>query len=136
MIGIGSRISFGVMTGHAYIDAKASCSDLNDGKVFGERILVLIRLQGNVNRQLIACHGHITAHTKVRPPQHDVGVEACRHFAVSVGEDFVDGRVQNHGFRDAMHGKVATDLKRIVVYNFYLGTGEGNRRETRYREEL
>ena len=38
MIGIGSRIFFGVMTGNAYIDAKASYSDLNDGKVFGERV--------------------------------------------------------------------------------------------------
>jgi hypothetical protein len=37
MVGIGSRIFFGVMTGNAYIDAKASYSDLNDGKVFGER---------------------------------------------------------------------------------------------------
>jgi len=38
MVGIGSRIFFGVMTGNAYIDAKASYSDLNDGKAFGERI--------------------------------------------------------------------------------------------------
>jgi hypothetical protein len=38
MVGIGSRIFFGVMTGNAYIDAKANYSDLNDGKVFGERI--------------------------------------------------------------------------------------------------
>ena len=38
MVGIGSRIFFGVMTGNAYIDAKASYTDLNDGKVFGERI--------------------------------------------------------------------------------------------------
>ena len=37
MIGIGSRIFFGVMTGNAYIDAKADYTDLNDGKVFGER---------------------------------------------------------------------------------------------------
>jgi hypothetical protein len=37
MVGIGSRIFFGVMTGNAYIDAKASYSDLNDGKAFGER---------------------------------------------------------------------------------------------------
>ena len=36
--GIGSRIFFGVMTGNAYIDAKASYSDLNDGKAFGERL--------------------------------------------------------------------------------------------------
>jgi hypothetical protein len=36
MVGIGSRIFFGVMTGNAYIDAKASYSDLNDGKAFGE----------------------------------------------------------------------------------------------------
>jgi hypothetical protein len=38
MVGIGSRIFFGVMTGNAYIDAKASYCDLNDGKVFGERL--------------------------------------------------------------------------------------------------
>lgn len=38
MVGIGSRIFFGVMTGNAYIDAKASYSDLNDGKEFGERL--------------------------------------------------------------------------------------------------
>jgi hypothetical protein len=38
MVGIGSRIFFGVMTGNAYIDAKATFTDLNDGTVFGERI--------------------------------------------------------------------------------------------------
>ena len=38
MIGIGSRIFFGVMTGNAYIDAKASFTDLSDGKQFGERL--------------------------------------------------------------------------------------------------
>lgn len=38
MVGIGSRIFFGVMTGNAYIDAKAGYSDLNDGTVFGERL--------------------------------------------------------------------------------------------------
>jgi hypothetical protein len=38
MVGIGSRIFFGVMTGNAYIDAKANYSDLNDGKAFGERV--------------------------------------------------------------------------------------------------
>jgi hypothetical protein len=37
-IGIGSRIMFGVMTGNAYIDAKATFSDLNDGKQIGERV--------------------------------------------------------------------------------------------------
>ena len=37
MVGIGSRVFFGVMTGNAYIDAKASYIDLNDGKAFGER---------------------------------------------------------------------------------------------------
>jgi hypothetical protein len=37
MIGIGARVFFGVMTGNAYIDAKADYTDLNDGKVFGER---------------------------------------------------------------------------------------------------
>jgi len=37
MVGIGARVFFGVMTGNAYIDAKASYTDLNDGKVFGER---------------------------------------------------------------------------------------------------
>jgi hypothetical protein len=38
MVGIGSRIFFGVMTGNAYIDAKASYSNLNDGTAFGERV--------------------------------------------------------------------------------------------------
>ena len=38
MVGIGARIFFGVMTGNAYIDAKASFTDLNDGKPFGERV--------------------------------------------------------------------------------------------------
>ncbi|HEY0747615.1 MAG TPA: hypothetical protein VGD63_13005 [Steroidobacteraceae bacterium] len=37
MVGIGARIFLGVMTGNAYIDAKASYTDLNDGKLFGER---------------------------------------------------------------------------------------------------
>jgi hypothetical protein len=37
MVGIGSRIFFGAMTGNAFIDAKASYTDLNDGKAFGER---------------------------------------------------------------------------------------------------
>lgn len=38
MVGIGARIFLGVMTGNAYIDAKAQYSDLGDGSVFGERI--------------------------------------------------------------------------------------------------
>jgi hypothetical protein len=37
-LGIGSRIMFGVMTGNAYIDAKATFCDLNDGKELGGRI--------------------------------------------------------------------------------------------------
>jgi hypothetical protein len=37
MVGIGARVFFGVMTGNAFIDAKASFTDLNDGKEFGER---------------------------------------------------------------------------------------------------
>lgn len=37
LIGIGARIFFGVMTGNAYIDAKASFTDLSDGREFGER---------------------------------------------------------------------------------------------------
>jgi hypothetical protein len=37
MVGIGARVFFGVMTGNAYIDAKASYTDLNDGKEFGAR---------------------------------------------------------------------------------------------------
>jgi hypothetical protein len=37
MVGIGSRIFFGVMTGNAYIDAKATYSDLSNGKAYGER---------------------------------------------------------------------------------------------------
>jgi hypothetical protein len=38
MVGIGARIFLGVMTGNAYIDAKARFTDLNDGKEFGERV--------------------------------------------------------------------------------------------------
>jgi hypothetical protein len=37
-VGIGSRVMFGVMTGNAYIDAKATFCDLNDGKEIGERV--------------------------------------------------------------------------------------------------
>jgi hypothetical protein len=37
MVGIGSRIAFGIMTGNAYIDAKGTYTNLDDGKVFGER---------------------------------------------------------------------------------------------------
>jgi hypothetical protein len=37
-VGIGSRIMFGVMTGNAYIDAKATFCDLNDGKEIGQRV--------------------------------------------------------------------------------------------------
>ena len=37
-VGIGSRVMFGVMTGNAYIDAKATFCDLNDGKELCERI--------------------------------------------------------------------------------------------------
>jgi hypothetical protein len=37
MVGIGARVFFGVMTGNAFIDAKASFSDLNGGTPFGER---------------------------------------------------------------------------------------------------
>lgn len=38
MVGIGARIFFGVMTGNAYIDAKADYCDLGNGTVYGERI--------------------------------------------------------------------------------------------------
>jgi hypothetical protein len=37
MVGIGARIFLGVMTGNAYIDAKATFSDLNAGAGFGDR---------------------------------------------------------------------------------------------------
>jgi hypothetical protein len=37
-VGIGSRIMFGVMTGNAYIDAKATFCDLNSGGEYGQRI--------------------------------------------------------------------------------------------------
>lgn len=37
LVGIGSRVFFGVMTGNAFINAKATYTDLNDGKPFGER---------------------------------------------------------------------------------------------------
>lgn len=36
-VGIGSRVMFGVMTGNAFIDAKATFCDLNDGREIGER---------------------------------------------------------------------------------------------------
>ena len=36
-VGIGSRVMFGVMTGNAYINAKATFCDLGDGKEIGER---------------------------------------------------------------------------------------------------
>jgi hypothetical protein len=35
MVGIGSRIFFGAMTGNAYIDAKVQFSNLNTGEAFG-----------------------------------------------------------------------------------------------------
>lgn len=35
MVGIGSRIFFGIMTGNAYIDAKATYNDLKTGNPFG-----------------------------------------------------------------------------------------------------
>lgn len=38
MVGIGARIFFGVMTGNAYIDAKAAYQDLETGKPFGEQV--------------------------------------------------------------------------------------------------
>jgi len=37
LVGIGSRVFFGAMTGNAYIDAKATFTDLNDGAEFGAR---------------------------------------------------------------------------------------------------
>lgn len=37
MVGIGARIFLGVMSGNAYIDAKASFSDLKAGSSFGTR---------------------------------------------------------------------------------------------------
>jgi hypothetical protein len=37
LVGIGSRVFFGAMTGNAYIDAKATYSSLSDGKAFGAR---------------------------------------------------------------------------------------------------
>jgi hypothetical protein len=38
MVGIGARIFLGVMTGNAYIDAKANYTDLDNGNIFGERV--------------------------------------------------------------------------------------------------
>jgi hypothetical protein len=38
MVGIGARIFLGVMTGNAYIDAKGTFSDLDNGNPFGERV--------------------------------------------------------------------------------------------------
>ena len=37
-VGIGARIFLGVMTGNAYIDAKASFSDLSNGQRFGDQV--------------------------------------------------------------------------------------------------
>ena len=37
MVGIGARIFLGVMTGNAYIEAKASYFSLRDGSAFGEQ---------------------------------------------------------------------------------------------------
>lgn len=37
-VGIGARIFFGVMTGSAYIDAKARFMDLANGAAFGEQV--------------------------------------------------------------------------------------------------
>lgn len=37
MVGIGSRIFFGAMTGNAYIDARIVFTSLRDGAVFGEQ---------------------------------------------------------------------------------------------------
>lgn len=39
MVGIGSRIFFGVMTGNAYIDARLRYADLRTGATFGEQQL-------------------------------------------------------------------------------------------------
>lgn len=38
MVGIGARIFFGVMTGNAYIDAKAVYQDLQTGAPFGDQV--------------------------------------------------------------------------------------------------
>ena len=37
MVGIGSRIFFGVMTGNAYVDARVRFADLRTGTTFGEQ---------------------------------------------------------------------------------------------------
>ena len=37
MVGIGSRIFFGVMTGNAYVDARVRFADLRTGMTFGEQ---------------------------------------------------------------------------------------------------
>ncbi|MCC2633411.1 MAG: hypothetical protein K0S48_1297 [Ramlibacter sp.] len=37
MVGIGSRVFFGVMTGNAYVDARIRFSSLRDGTPFGEQ---------------------------------------------------------------------------------------------------
>lgn len=37
MVGIGSRVFFGVMTGNAYVDARIRFSSLRDGTTFGEQ---------------------------------------------------------------------------------------------------
>lgn len=37
MVGIGSRIMFGIMTGNAFIEAKVRFVNLRDGSVFGEQ---------------------------------------------------------------------------------------------------
>jgi len=37
IVGIGARIMFGIMTGNAFIDAKARFTSLRDGAVYGEQ---------------------------------------------------------------------------------------------------
>jgi predicted small secreted protein len=59
MVGIGSRIFFGVMTGNAYVDAKIRFADLNTGKSFGEQ---------NYNTSSSAWHGIFA---KMTPQQVD-----------------------------------------------------------------
>jgi hypothetical protein len=59
LVGIGSRVFFGVMTGNAYIDANVNYSDLKSGKPFGSQ---------NYNTSSNAWHG---VFGKMTPQQVD-----------------------------------------------------------------
>lgn len=59
IVGIGSRVFFGIMTGNAFIDARMTWSDLRTGATFGQQ---------QVNTSSSAAHG---VFAKVTPQQVD-----------------------------------------------------------------